>query len=204
MAGEKWWGPEAQAPGAKVSLVLQPPLLDGREGELKNCPTSTITVSIGGGAELSGLEPPRLDSTGGDVTGADTPQHRIENKHRRTAQLARQPLKTKWTAYKGKYDLPEPLPPLAEHCGGMCPTGLALHHPAAPLLKEWATYGCPTRTGCPWLKDNMQEAIDRGPHQSALAEEAIAHFKAEVDKKLKWDRQKSSRGTPSRMTHRRI
>jgi hypothetical protein len=101
------------------------------------------------------------------------------------AQLAMQPLKTKWTAYKGEYDLPEPLPPLAEHRGGMCPTGLAFHHPAAPLLKEWATYGCPMRTGHSWSKDNMQEAINRGPHQSALAEEAIAHFKAEVDKKVK-------------------
>jgi hypothetical protein len=171
--------------GPKSLSFLQPPLLDGGEGELKNRPMSTITVSIEGGAELSGLEPPRLNSTGGDVTGADTPQHWIENKRRRTAQLAMQPLKTKWTAYKGEYDHPEPLPPLVEHRRGMCPTGLALHHPAAPLLKEWATYGCPTRTGHPWLKDDMQEVIDRGPHRLALAEEAIAHFKAEVDKKFK-------------------
>jgi hypothetical protein len=67
----------------------------------------------------------------------------------------------------------------------MCPSGLALHHPAAPLLKEWATYGCPTNTGCPWKREEMQEAIDRGPHQSALSEEAIAHFKVEVNEKIK-------------------
>ena len=30
----------------------------------------------------------------------------------------------------------------------------------------------------------MQEAIDRGPHRTALSEEAIAHFKAEVDNKV--------------------
>jgi hypothetical protein len=30
----------------------------------------------------------------------------------------------------------------------------------------------------------MQEAIDRGPHRSALSDEAIAHFKAEVAEKL--------------------
>ena len=43
----------------------------------------------------------------------------------------------------------------------MCPSGLALHHPAAPLLKEWATYGCPTNTGRPWKREEMQEAIAR-------------------------------------------
>ena len=30
----------------------------------------------------------------------------------------------------------------------------------------------------------MQEAVDRGPHQSALSDEAIAHFWAEVDEKI--------------------
>ena len=31
----------------------------------------------------------------------------------------------------------------------------------------------------------MQAAIERGPHRSALSDEAIAHFKAEVDKKVR-------------------
>ena len=31
----------------------------------------------------------------------------------------------------------------------------------------------------------MQEAIDRGPHRTALWDEAIAHFKAEVDEKVR-------------------
>jgi hypothetical protein len=31
----------------------------------------------------------------------------------------------------------------------------------------------------------MQEAVDRGPHWSALSDEAIAHFQAEVAKKVK-------------------
>jgi hypothetical protein len=67
----------------------------------------------------------------------------------------------------------------------MCPSGLALHHPAADLLAEWATYGCATRTGKRWTKEDMQEAIDRGPHRSAMSEEAIAHFKEEVAEKVK-------------------
>ncbi len=63
--------------------------------------------------------------------------------------------------------------------------GLALHHPAANLLKEWATYGCPTKMGQPWTILQMQEAVDQGPHWSALSDEAIAHFQAEVAKKVK-------------------
>ena len=184
-AGERWWGPEALTTSDKeILLGAQPPFLNGGEGELQHA-KSSLPVIIGGGENLSGLKPPTLDSAGGDVTGADTPQHRIENKRRRRAQLASQPLRTKWTRYQGEYELPDPLPELANHRGEMCPMGLALHHPAAPLLKEWATYGCPTNTGRPWKREEMQEAIDRGPHRSALSEEAIAHFKAEVNEKIK-------------------
>ena len=184
-AGERWWGPEALTTSDKeILLGAQPPFLNGGEGELQHA-KSSLPVIIGGGENLSGLKPPTLDSTGGDVTGADTPQHRIENKRRRRAQLASQPLRTKWTRYQGEYELPDPLPELANHRGEMCPSGLALHHPAAPLLKEWATYGCPTNTGRPWKREETQEAIDRGPHRSALSEEAIAHFKAEVNEKIK-------------------
>ena len=67
----------------------------------------------------------------------------------------------------------------------MCPNGLAFKHPAAALLKEWATFGCPTRTGTPWLKEEMWEAVTRGPHNSARSPEAIAHFKAEAAEKVR-------------------
>ncbi len=68
----------------------------------------------------------------------------------------------------------------------MCPSGMALLHPAADLLKEWATYyGCPTNTGKPWTQDQMQAAVDRGPHRSALTDDTIAHFRNEVDDKVK-------------------
>ncbi len=46
------------------------------------------------GTTLPGLEPPRLEVTGGPVTGADTPQHRIENKRRRKALHVTQSPKT--------------------------------------------------------------------------------------------------------------
>ena len=67
----------------------------------------------------------------------------------------------------------------------MCLAGLALHHPAAELLKKWASYGCPTHTGQPWAPTEMQEAVDCGPHRSAMSVDAIAHFGAEVAEKVK-------------------
>jgi hypothetical protein len=70
------------------------------------------------------------------------------------------------------------------HQNFMCPNGRALHHPAAELLKDWATFGCPTKTGKPWSKSEICKAIERGPHRSALSPDAIAHFAAEADKKI--------------------
>ncbi len=137
-----------------------------------------------GGADLLGLDPPPLEKTGDRVTGADTPLHHIENKRKRKAILAAQPITTQWTKYKGEFDLPPPRPSLVEHRREMCPSGLALHHPAADLLEEWATYGCPTKTGKAWTKSQMQEAVDQGPHRLALSDKAIAHFQAEVTKKV--------------------
>ena len=186
-AGEQWWGAtEVKDP----RLQAQKPLLDGGEGKSLN---KTIVKNIANAAncvpedraEFLGLMPPTLDSTGGYVTGADKSKHRIENKRRRKETLATQQPHTQWTQYKGEFEIPSPLPPLDSYRGQMCPSDVALHHPAASLLKEWATYGCPTRTGRPWTKVEMQEAVDRGPHQSALSKEAIAHFRAEVDEKIK-------------------
>ena len=133
----------------------------------------------------TGLEPSRLKATGEQVTGADTPRHCIENKRRQWALLTSQKPHTQWRIYQGGFDLPYPVAPLETHWGKMCPAGLALHHPAANILKEWATYGCPTQTGKPWTRKDMQSAIERGPHRSALSDEAIAHFKAEVGDKVR-------------------
>ncbi len=67
----------------------------------------------------------------------------------------------------------------------MCPSGRALHHPAAELLNQWATFGCPTHTGQPWTKEDMWAAVAWGPHQSALTPEAIDHFAEEAKEKVK-------------------
>ena len=92
-----------------ASLTAQPPLLDGGEGEFllpftdamdidthveqeippRGANTSSLPplefppiIPALDASNLSGLEPPSLDSTGGVVTGADTPMHRIKNKCR--------------------------------------------------------------------------------------------------------------------------
>ena len=67
----------------------------------------------------------------------------------------------------------------------MCPSNLALHHPAAEKLLQYATGGCPANTGWPWSKLEMQAAIDRGPHVSALVPEAIEQLHEEVQDKVK-------------------
>ena len=40
-------------------------------------------------------------------------------------------------------------------------------------------------TGRIWTKEEMMEAVLCGPHLSALSDIAIAHFRAEVDEKVK-------------------
>ena len=60
-------------------------------------------------SNLSGLEPPRLDSMGGVVMGADTPKHRIKNKRECKVTLANQAVKSQcqWTIYQGEFKLPD-------------------------------------------------------------------------------------------------
>jgi hypothetical protein len=67
----------------------------------------------------------------------------------------------------------------------MCPAGIATAHPAGAVLTEWAHMGCPTKTGNPWTKAEMWEAVERGPHQSSLSPKAIAHFAEESAEKVR-------------------
>ncbi len=66
----------------------------------------------------------------------------------------------------------------------MVPQGLALKHEAAGVLAEWAQFGCLTRMGWDWTLSEIQAAIERGPHQSALEPDAIIHFANEVTSKV--------------------
>ena len=150
-----------------------------------------------------GLKPPRLDSTGGVVTGADTPKHRIENKQRCQATLANQAVESHWTIYKGEFELPDQPTPLAEHQGEMCPSRLALCHPATDLLRSGPhtaalptpeCHGLLSRCKLLWTGDLI---VWLYPTKPSLI------LGLRLTKRLKLDRLSLWRGTPSRTTHRR-
>ena len=92
------------------------------------------------------LAAPRLNS-GDVVTGSTKEKLRLENKRRRIEQQERQQRRPYWTVQRGDFRVPDAKEPVANARGGMCPTGMALHHPAAGLLRQYATAGCPPRTG---------------------------------------------------------
>ena len=71
------------------------------------------------------------------------------------------------------------------HQNSMFLAGLALYHPAAETLLDWAKFGCPTQTSKPWSILEMEEAIALRPHQSALTPEALEHFAAEIKEKVR-------------------
>ena len=52
------------------------------------------------------------------------------------------------------------------------------------MLQEYAGMGCPVKTGRLWTKELMEEAVQRGPHQSALTPAALEHFAAEAKEKV--------------------
>ena len=134
---------------------------------------------------MDNLLPPRL-ADGTTVTGETTHHLRKWNKGIRQHKLADQPEDIKWwTTHKGNFVMPSIDTTRPKHLNNMCPTGLALHHPAAQILTEYAMLGCPTETGKPWTKEQMQAAIDRGPHKSALQPDAITQLYEEVQEKVK-------------------
>ena len=134
---------------------------------------------------LEGLQPPILEQTGGLLTGAETDKLRLQNKRRRHALQDQQVPSTLWSTHTGQASLPPKHERPLDYRNEMCPAGIATSHPAGELLAEWAQMGCPTKTGRPWSKDEMWEAVARGPHQSSLSTEAIAHFAVEGAEKVR-------------------
>eukprot|EP00956_Cyclotella_meneghiniana_P025446 scaffold53123_cov73-Cyclotella_meneghiniana.AAC.1 len=133
----------------------------------------------------TGLDPPSLWS-GERINGANKRQHRRENKATRIERQEAQPSSSYWASHKGEFTIPPPAGKnLDSWKGDMCPQNLALHHPAAAKLLEYATGGCPCNTGKPWSKDQIWAAVERGPHVSALEEDAIAQLEGEIAEKVK-------------------
>jgi hypothetical protein len=138
-------------------------------------------------ASLDGLQAPNIEETGEAVTGDMQKTMRRDNKRRRQNLKSEQPNATQWSTHEAKVANSGPTVTLqlTTYRNSMCPMGRALHHPAAVLLNQWATFGCPTNTGNPWSKEEMWAAVARGPHQSALASAALEHFAAEATKKVR-------------------
>ena len=135
-------------------------------------------------AALPGLAPPVMDDQS-RVTGLNKERHRVENKRKRRAKQVAQGPTNYWTAHAGKFKVPPATKAPTKYRGQMCPSGLASHHPAAELRLDYSMKGCPTKTGAPWTKEQMQEAIDRGPHETAMDPLAIEQLATELEAKVK-------------------
>ena len=111
--------------------------------------------------------PPMLGKDDIAVTGALTHHLKRQNKRQKIADQLNQEQQSYWTTHHGTSGADYKVPvPAANHRGKMCPAGLALNHPAADLLVEYATVGCLTKTGGNWSMCNLKEAIEVGPHIS--------------------------------------
>lgn len=65
-----------------------------------------------------------------------------------------------WKSHKEKISIPTPSKQSpTRYMNSMCPSGLAMHHPVADILLQYATEGCPTNTGKPWTLEEMEAAI---------------------------------------------
>ena len=79
--------------------------------------------------------------------------------------------------------------------GLMAPRWRANAHPAAPMLREYARRGCPVDVGPDWTLEQLEAAVARGPHTSALKPDAIEQIQVEARDKAaqgfatiyKWD-----------------
>ena len=131
---------------------------------------------------MEGLEAPLLDSNA-PVMGVDKGQDCKENKRNRVLKQSMQGRKDYWLHHRGELIVPSPKQGLNNYKVSMCPAGLALHHPAAGILSQFATEGSPTTTGKPWTLIQMKEAIDQGLHVSALQPAAMKILAEDVEVK---------------------
>jgi hypothetical protein len=80
--------------------------------------------------------------------------------------------------------MPTPLPNPTDWRGQMCPQNLALHHPTAATPLQYATGGCPVRSGQPWSLQEIEAAIAHGNNASALSLEVVAFHANQLKEKL--------------------
>ena len=69
--------------------------------------------------------------------------------------------------------------------GLACPQWHAQQHLAALLLAEYVQLGCPVSMGQDWTSEELEAAVQRGPHVSSLEPDVIAQFQIEAKDKEK-------------------
>ena len=69
--------------------------------------------------------------------------------------------------------------------GLMWPRGIANLHPASPLLHQYSIDGCPVDCGTNWTQQQIEAAIQRGPHISAKLPAARQALISEAHEKVK-------------------
>jgi hypothetical protein len=111
---------------------------------------------------------------------------RKSNKAKRQIKQLSQSLdETYWNTHQVESTIkPEKDPVYPQYRGEMRPSGEALNHPAAEMLLQYAQKGCPAVTGTDWTLDQLEAAVQRGPHRSALQPAAIAQHAKELDEKI--------------------
>jgi hypothetical protein len=94
---------------------------------------------------VSGLDQPRLRATDEVITGINKKKLRTENRQKQRALQQAQTKPTPWTEYTGDAVLPQGADDKSRpsHRNSMCPAGMALHHPAAETLVNWAEFWLP-------------------------------------------------------------
>ena len=76
-----------------------------------------------------------------------------------------------------------PVGSIAGKSGLMYPSKYALSHEAAPMLQHFADKGCPVDAGPNWSREQILQALKRGPHQSAFEDGAVAFLHEETREK---------------------
>ena len=66
----------------------------------------------------------------------------------------------------------------------MQPGDIAKAHEFGPTLEEYAVRGVPVDCGEDWSREEIEAAVERGPHPSALTPEALELFAEDIEKQV--------------------
>ena len=173
--------------GITASTNCDAPARQGLPGQkIPNTESEAPTKPVPTSNEVSwAMDVPRVRATNIVATGKDKMRMKKQNRVRRNELKQAQTPTAKWTTHRGDMQSvtfdPKPLP---AYRGQMCPSNRAKQHPAGELLSKFASTGCPVNTGRNWTKKELQAAVDKGPHTSALHPDAIDQITTEIADKV--------------------